>query len=153
MERGIVTHLLTATAAGEPMQSHQRIEIVPGVGIPGDRYATREGHWSDPQWPDQELTLVESELAEELGLAPELLRRNIVTIGANLEDLIGQDFTLGTARLRAVRICDPCAYLETLIRPGLFAQLNGRGGIRVEIVEGGAISIGDTINQMAPDAT
>ena len=35
------------------MQSHDAVRVEPGLGIAGDRYATGEGHWSDPRWPDQ----------------------------------------------------------------------------------------------------
>src|SRR5207302_7063210 len=60
-----------ARAAGEPMLAPAAVEVVTGVGIVGDRYATRRGHWSDPRWRDQQLTLVGQELLDELGLAPD----------------------------------------------------------------------------------
>lgn len=131
------------------MRSHKDVELVPGLGVPGDRYATKQGHWSDPQWPDQELTLVEEELAAELGVDAAVLRRNIVTRGVNLEDLIGQEFALGTSMVRGVRVCDPCIYLEGLTRPGLFAELAGRGGIRAAVVSRGTVSVGDSVVPVA----
>ena len=135
--------LLTAPAAGEPVRRHDSVLLVAGRGIEGDRYAEGLGHWSDPRWPDQQLTLVEAELADELGLDAALLRRNIVTRGLDLADLLGRTFRLGTATLRGVRPCDPCRYLETLTRPGLYASLGGRGGIRAEVLEGGTVKVGD----------
>jgi MOSC domain-containing protein YiiM len=141
-----VVGLFTAMAAGEPMLSHESVELVAGVGILGDRYATRRGHWSDPRWRDQQLTLVDMELIEELGLAPDALRRNIVTRGVDLHDLIGLEFGIGEAVMRAQRICAPCGYIGRLNRrPTLFAELKGRGGIRVSVVRGGAIRVGDQI--------
>lgn len=144
---GVVELLLAAVAAGEPMELRAEVQVLPGVGIPGDRYATGSGHWSDPRWPDQELTLVETELAEELSIDPILLRRNIVTRGVRLDDLIGKDFVLGSATLRGVRHCDPCRYLESTSRPGLFDELRGRGGLRARVINGGTIAVGDHIHQ------
>jgi hypothetical protein len=143
--RGTVRYLLTAPGAGLPVEHCESFELVPSVGIPGDRYATRTGHWSDRRWPDQECTLVEVELAEELGLDPALLRRNIVTRGVDLSALIGVEFFVGTAQLRGVRNCDPCRYLETLTRPGLYEALAGRGGLRAAILRGGVVRVGDRI--------
>lgn len=128
------------------MRAHESVEVVAGLGIPGDRYATRLGHWSDPQWRDQQLTLVSAELLEELGLEPQALRRNIVVRGMDLNDLIGLEFGIGEAVMRGQRICAPCGYIGRLNdRPGLFSELDGRGGIRVSVVGGGIIRVGDEL--------
>ncbi len=141
-----ISALFTAAAAGQPMDRRGSLEVVPGLGIPGDRYATRLGHWSDPKWRDQELTLVSAELLVELGLAEDALRRNIVTRGIDLDILIGLEFGIGTAVLQGRRLCAPCAYIGRLnARPGLFKALDGRGGIRVAIIGGGTISVGDEL--------
>ena len=142
----VVIGLFTAVAAGEPMRSHESVEVVAGLGIADDRYATRRGHWSDPRWRDQQLTLVDSELLDELGLAPHALRRNVVTQGIDLHDLIGLEFAIGDAVMRGQRICLPCGYIGRLNgRPSLLAELAGRGGIRVSVVRGGTIHVGDEI--------
>ena len=140
-----VVGLFTAPHAGAEMEAQPSVEVVAGLGIPGDRYATRLGHWSDPRWKDQELSLVGEELLAELGLEPGALRRNIVTRGIDLLDLIGLQFTIGTARFVGKRQCSPCKYIEGLTRPGLFGELGGRGGLRAAIVSTGRISIGDEL--------
>ena len=140
-----VIGLYTAVRAGAPIQSHTSVELVPGVGIAGDRYATRLGYWSDPRWPDQELTIVEAEVAEELGIDPGRLRRNIVTRGVRLAHVIGATFQIGNALLVGVRSCDPCRYLDGLTRPGLGHALHGRGGLRVHILRGGTIQVTDQL--------
>jgi MOSC domain-containing protein YiiM len=152
MDAPRVIGLFTAATAGEPMHSHESVEVARGLGISGDRYATRRGHWSDPKWRDQQLTLVGIELIEELGLAPDALRRNIVTRGIDLNDLVGLEFGIGDAVMRAQRICAPCGYIGRLNgRPGLFAELDGRGGIRVSVVGGGTIRVGDKIQVVELD--
>jgi hypothetical protein len=140
-----VVGLFTAPGAGEPMQRHASVIVAVGIGIPDDRYAKRTGHWSDPRWPDQELTFVEAELLRELQLPLESLRRNVVTRGIDLEDLIGSEFSIGSARLRGVRRCTPCGYIERLTRPDLLRQLADRGGLRAEVIEAGEFEIGDEI--------
>jgi hypothetical protein len=151
-QAGTVARLFVAVSAGEPMEARETVEVVPGVGIPGDRYATGEGHWSDPRWPDQEITLVEAELQDQLGLPPDGLRRNIVTRGIDLASLIGATFSIGTATFRGVRVCDPCRYIETLTREGLFGELAGRGGLRAAVLTAGVIRLGDPLRQQEEPA-
>ena len=138
--------IFVSTEAGAPMQQRPWVEVVPDVGILGDRYATRRGHWSDPRWREQQLTIIEAETADDLGLEPQQLRRNLVTRGVQLQGLLGLEFRIGGARLAGMLPCDPCNYLQDLLeRPGLLRALVGRGGIRVRVLEGGRISAGDEI--------
>src|SRR5437016_2634667 len=131
---GVIVGIFMAAQAGAPMESQVEVNVVAGRGIVGDRYATGHGYWSDPKWPDQQLTLVEAEAAEESGIPAEQLRRNLVTRGIALDSLIGVTFQCGEAVLRGVRRCDPCRYLETLTRPGLAQALGTRGGLRAEVL-------------------
>lgn len=140
-----VVGLFTAACAGVPVAPRAWVDVVPGVGIVGDRYATHHGHWSDPKWPDQEVTLVETEVAAEVGIDAGQLRRNVVTCGIRLDEVIGARFQIGDVVLVGVRRCDPCRYLESLLRPGLAQALMGRGGLRARIIRGGRIHVGDGI--------
>src|SRR4051812_39946844 len=107
-----VASLFIASTAGAPMTSCPSARVVAGLGMEGDRYREHTGHWSDPRWPDQELTLIEGETADALGIAAGLLRRNVVTRRERLTEVIGTDVRIGSALLRVVRPCDPCTYLE-----------------------------------------
>lgn len=146
MNRGSarVEALGLARAAAAPMERLPFLDLVAGVGVVGDRYAEGGGTWAD--WPDREVTLVEAETADDLGVDALLLRRNVVTRGADLAALEGRRFALGGALLEGVRPCDPCAHLESLVgKPGLKARLAGRGGLRARIVAGGRVSLGDPL--------
>jgi hypothetical protein len=134
-----------APGEGQPLELRPEVELVAGVGIAGDRYAVGDGTWSDPKYADKQLTFVEAEVAERVGFPAEAFRRNVVTRGIVLEELIGKTFRIGDTRIRGVRPCDPCAYLEGLLRPGLVRDMVGKGGLRAEILVGGAIHVGDTI--------
>lgn len=144
----MVAGLYVAGRAGEPVRSRRRVDVATGVGVVGDRYATGAGYWSDPRWPDQEVTLVEEEVADRLGLPAGLLRRNVVTRGVRLADLVGARFRFGGggAELRGVRPCDPCRHLEELLgRPGLARELRDCGGLRAEVAVAGRIALGDRV--------
>ena len=144
-EPGVVG-LYLAEQAGAPMQSRRAVEVAAGVGIVGDRYATRRGHWSEPRWREQQLTLIEAEVGDDLGFEVGLLRRNVVTRGVQLPGLLGLEFRIGEAVLAGVLPCEPCHYIETLLeRPGLLRALTGRGGLRARVLEGGEIAVGDAI--------
>jgi len=149
---GRVEAIFTAPEAGAPMEQQGSVVVVPGVGIVGDRYALGSGTWSDPRWPDQELTLFEAEVAEALGIEPYVPRRNIVLRGVSLYGLIGVRFRLGEALLLGVRPCAPCRYIER--RTGVAGLTQGlageRGGLRVRILEGGRIRLGDAIEVVGP---
>jgi len=146
---GTVVALYTAPSAGAPPRSQRAVELIAGKGIAGDRYLLGTGHWSDPRWPDQELTLVMAETAAALGLDAASLRRNIVTHGVDLDALIGVTFQLGQATLLGVRRCDPCRYIEQFTRPGAMHELATRGGLRAHIVAGGRVQVGDRIVLLA----
>jgi MOSC domain-containing protein YiiM len=62
-----------------------------------------------------------------------------------LNHLVGREFQIGEVRLRGMRLCEPCDYLEGLTTKGVLAGLIHRGGLRADIVSGGIIRVGDTI--------
>ena len=151
MPDGRVVELLIAPDAAAPMRSVTRVEAVAGLGLAGDRYAGGRGTFSG--WPGagRHVTLVAVEAAAEAGVAPADLRRNVVVAGVDLDRLVGVDFRLGDAVLRGVRRCEPCALLEERTgRPGLRAALEGRAGLRADVVAGGAVAVGDRVATVTP---
>ncbi len=139
---------VTPTAASLP-ESVNVVRAITGKGLEGDRYCSGQGSWS--HWPGngRQITLIESEVIGELeqllGISGAQIRRNIVTRGARLNDLVGIDFTIGEVLLKGVRLCEPCAHLEQLTVRGLAAALNNKGGLRADIIRGGIIRQGDAL--------
>jgi MOSC domain-containing protein YiiM len=131
---------------GEIMTPVREATARAGAGLEGDRYF-------DPgrDEPDREITLIESEAIEafvrefEISLDPSESRRNVVTRGVPLNDLVGREFTVGPVRLRGIRLCEPCDHLQRLTRPGVLKGLVHRGGLRAEILVGGPIRVGDLV--------
>jgi MOSC domain-containing protein YiiM len=153
---GRVVHIHVAASAGAPMVELETVEAIAGVGLDGDRYASQTGHWSPIARRGERLTLISNEeirrLAADYGvsLAPGESRRNITTEGIDLDTLLGRRFTIGTVVCQATRRCEPCTYLEELIDKEVIYALVHRAGIRVQILEGGTISVGDPIRPLEP---
>jgi hypothetical protein len=119
--------------------------VVGEAGLDGDRYAAGVGTFSAPGTSGRHVTLVEAEALEAAGVAFATARRNVVTRGIDLDALIGREFGLGSARLMGRRRCEPCAHLERLEGPGLLRPLVHRGGLRADVLEPGAVAVGDAV--------
>ena len=151
MTDGVVAGLFTAGGAGEDMRENEQVTLVTGVGIDGDRYASGSGKWSQTPATGRQVTLIEAEAIEAMRrdynveVRPADARRNILTRGVALNHLVGQEFTVGTARLRGVRLAEPCAYLASLTRPGVARGLVHRGGLRADVLEGAVVRLGDRV--------
>jgi MOSC domain-containing protein YiiM len=109
-------------------------------GVVGDRYET-----------SRNLTLVEAEALEGLltdtGLEVSAaeVRRQVLTRGIALNDLVGQRFRVGEVECVGEELCEPCNHLQSLTKPGVLRGLVHRGGLRADIVQGGRIAVGDEI--------
>lgn len=149
-----VIEILIAEGANLPMKSVSECHGVAGRGLEGDRYFLNIGTFSpNPQKPDFEITLIEKEciesFAKESGLpfAARDARRNIVTEGVRLNDLVGATFALGEVLLRGIRLCEPCTHLARVSYPETLAGLVHKGGLRAQIVRGGLIRVGAEIRR------
>ena len=146
---GSVEGLFIAERATRKMVSQAEVVAVADRGLEGDRYFHNRGSFS--HWPGRgrNATLIEAEVLASLpancAISAAQARRNIVTSGVRLNNLVGQYFQVGEVVLYGVRLCDPCFHLEKLTRPGVMAALAGRGGLRADIIEGGVIRVGDVI--------
>ena len=138
---GRVDAILTAPHAESPLRRVDRADAIAGRGLEGDRYFEGRGTFSGPG-RGYELTLVEAEALDSIGLAWEDARRNIVTRGIALNALVGRQFTIGPVECVGRRLAEPCAHLERLTRPGILRPLVHRAGLRADILRGGTISTG-----------
>ena len=149
---GTVTHIFTTPVAVRSLESRTEVRAVPGLGLDGDRYYNQCGTFSeDDSNHDRELTLIQIEhiegLKDSLGieLVPSEARRNIVTRGIALNDLVGSEFSVGAVKLRGIRLCEPCAHMEELAGKRVLQGLVHKGGLRAQIIEGGLIKVGDSV--------
>lgn len=121
-------------------------------GLIGDRYFDGCGTFSDaePVGPGRELTLIEKEVLDAVGLSAAEARRNLVTEGVRLNDLVGVTFQIGAVQVRGIRLCHPCAHLDKVTGRSLLKILENRGGLRAAILNDGFIRVGETVTLM-PD--
>ncbi|MEO1005590.1 MAG: MOSC domain-containing protein, partial [Cyanobacteria bacterium J06638_38] len=75
------------------------------------------------------------------------LRRNVVTEGVRLNELVNKCFFVGDTTLQGIRLCEPCKHLESLIGEEIVPKLMHRGGLRAKIVSGGVIHLDDKVNE------
>ena len=147
-----ISSIWIADNAGADLHSIKRAEVEQGRGIIGDRYHSGVGSFSRWSGSGRAITFIANEsivaVRTEFGIdvSGGLSRRNVITEGIDLGELIGRQFRIGTAEFKGNRACQPCRYLERLLEPGTFQALIRRGGIRAEIQESGAFSVGDVIH-------
>ncbi len=127
-----------------PLVEVPEIECVAGRGIKGDRFYDYKDDYKG------QITFFSFDIFEKLrlhfGLAdksPGALRRNVITSGIDLNDLIGEDFSIQGVQLRGTAHCRPCYWLDQAVGPGTEDFLQGNGGLRAQILTDGAITVGD----------
>ena len=123
-----------------------QINLVAGKGIIGDR------HFKDYNDPFNQLSIIESENIDEYNLKyksniPYLnFRRNIITKGIKLNDLVEKKIKIGSIELEVIDLCRPCRHLsEKLNRNDVIKEFLRKGGIRCRIINDGKIYLGDKI--------
>ncbi len=147
---GVVEQIAIAPVPHQLPEPVKRIEVLPGQGPVGDRKFVRE----PIERNGKDLTLIEAEaleaLASETGidLTHEESRRNVLTRGVRLNDLVGKRFRVGEVECIGVMLNEPCTHLESLTRPGVLRGLVHRGGLRANVLRGGTIALGDRVAEL-----
>ena len=122
------------------------IEVLANKGVIGDR------HFKDFNDPYCQLSLIESENIDYYNLKYGLdipyinFRRNIVTKGIQLNELVGKKLKIGKVNLKGIDLCRPCRHLtEMLSQDNILKEFLRRGGLRCQILSSSSINIGDDI--------
>ncbi len=153
MLKGEVVAIYVAGAATEMPTAVGEVQAIPGKGLAGDRYFDDAGTFSHLGRGGRDVTLIEGEALEglqrEYGIALDAAasRRNILTRGVALNDLVGREFRIGEVRLRGVRLCEPCQHLSELNGQNLLHGLLHRGGLRADVLTAGTIRAGDVLEE------
>lgn len=119
------------------------VQAVAGKGVEGDRHFHADGAPAG-----QALTLVAAESVEDVGLQPGETRRQVTVRGVDVNALVGKRFRVGEVECFGVELCEPCAHLEKMTRPGIIKELAHRGGINADILVGGVIRVGDEVVEL-----
>ncbi len=124
------------------MESVARVECVPGRGLRGDRFFDFKQDYKG------QVTFFAAETHERLCAAlavwdrdPGVLRRNIVTRGADLNALIGAEFEVQGVRFQGTEESAPCHWMNTAFAAGAEELLRGHGGLRARILTPGFLEV------------
>ena len=122
------------------------IDVLTDKGIVGDR------HFKEFNDPYSQLSLIESENIDSYNIKYGLniphvdFRRNIVTKGIQLNDLVGKKLLVGDVKLEVIDLCRPCRHLtEVLNQDNILKEFLRRGGLRCQVLSSSNIKIGDKI--------
>ena len=121
-------------------------DVIANKGVIGDR------HFKDYNDPYCQLSLIESENIDfyntKYGLNISYIdfRRNIVTKGVKLNNLVGKKFYVGTVEVEGIDLCRPCRHLnERLNQENIIKEFLRKGGLRCRILSSASIYINDLI--------
>jgi MOSC domain-containing protein YiiM len=123
-----------------PMIETPEIECVAGRGIRGDRYFDFKDDYKG------QITFFSLEVFDELcstmqiqACSPASARRNVMTRGVDLNELIGQGFEVQGVRFLGTEECRPCYWMDRAFAQGVQEFLKGRGGLRAKILTNGRL--------------
>jgi len=144
---GRVEAIYIGAEHGELPHAVESVQAIAGKGLEGNRYFDEGRH-------ESELTLIEAEALEALQaehgieLDGASSRRNVLTRGVRLNDLVGERFRIGELECRGIELCEPCLSLQSMTKPGIIDGLVHRAGLNAEILVGGELRRGDRVEQI-----
>lgn len=125
-----------------PMVERDELRLFAGRGIEGDRFFDFK-----PNYKGQ-ITFfageVHDDLCARLGVRdrpPSVFRRNVITRGVDLNELIGEEFEVQGVRFRGMAECTPCYWMDHAFGEGAEAALKDRGGLRAKILTDGVLRV------------
>lgn len=129
----------------------ERARLRAHKGIVGDRYfGTRHRFASVTFLAAESVERLETVLGGLLpgtgAFDPVLARRNVVTRGIDVEDLVHTVFTIdagaGPMRFRSLTRANPCAWMNGAYADGAHGAMRGHAGIRCEPLDDGELVVG-----------
>jgi len=121
-----------------PVRAVDKVECVAGSGLRGDRFFDHQ-----PDYGGQ-VSFFSQEVHDELcrnfqlrDVPPAVYRRNVVTHGCALNDLIGREFEVQGVRFFGYSECKPCYWMDRAVVAGAEKWLRGQGGLRARILSDG----------------
>ncbi len=148
-----IKEILIANNAKEKLYKIDTAELVQDKGIVGDRYYNCTGSFSEllKDKEDFHITFIEQEEIDifnqntGLNYTNDIFRRNVITEGIRLNDLVGKRFKINGIEFLGMRLCEPCKQLSEEIGEEFLKQMIHKAGLRAKILSSGTISTGDTI--------
>jgi MOSC domain-containing protein YiiM len=144
---GRVEAIFITPEHGELPAPVKRVQARADRGLEGNRYYWPEG--GAP--PGQAVTLIAAEAVEAvadeglMSMEPAALRRNVLTRGIDVNELVGKRFRIGDVECEGVELCEPCSSLESMTQLGVIKAFVHRAGLNADILNDGVINVGDAV--------
>ena len=130
----------------QKIQEVKTVKVIANQGIVGDR------HFKEFNDPFNQISRIESENIDYYNIKYGLnipyidFRRNIITKGIKLNDLVGKKLKIGSVVVEGMDLCRPCRHLnESLNQHNVLKEFLRKGGLRCQILTSSSINIGDKI--------
>jgi MOSC domain-containing protein YiiM len=124
-----------------PVHERETIDCVEGKGIAGDRFFEyRSGYKGQITFFAME---THEMMCKKFGkeLPASVYRRNVITQGFDLNELIGAEFEIQGIRFEGMEEAKPCYWMDTTFGHGAENALQGVGGLRAKILDGGELRL------------
>ena len=144
---GHVEGIFLTDTHGDLPQGVDRVHVIAGAGLVGNRYFYADGDAP----PGGAVTLIAAEgleaFVDETGISVTAAetRRNVLTRGIDVNALVGERFRIGDVECVGVELCEPCAHLQSLTKPGVLKGLVHRAGLNADVLNDGEIAVGDAV--------
>ena len=142
----MIKAIFIAPQTNSSQQNVNKINVIARKGIIGDR------NYDQHRWPGQNITLIEIENINNFNnnyqqkVSIKDTRRNLITEGVLLNELVGQEFSIGSIKLLGTELCEPCHSLSEKLASKLVSKLQvlkaftNKAGIRATILTSGEIT-------------
>ena len=144
---GLVEAIFVTSESGDLPAPVDRVRAYAGRGLEGNRY-----YWDNGDAPSgRAVTLIAAEAMDavsregDISIEPAATRRNVLTRGIDVNELVGKRFRIGDVECEGVELCEPCAHLESMTQPGVIKAFVHRGGLNADILSDGEIAVGDPV--------
>ncbi|WP_394182391.1 MOSC domain-containing protein [Marinomonas posidonica] len=150
----MIQAIFVAKKAKQAQIEIEAVKVDAGKGIVGDRYYGKKGN----DGPNitfvalEEIHAFNENFEQRITLSD--TRRNVVTYGVSLNDLVGKRFRIGDAEFYGVELCEPCALLgkrlatEEMSAAQVVKAWLHKGGLRADVVRSGVLRVGMPIEQL-----
>ena len=124
-----------------PMVEVDSVECVAGKGLVGDRFFDWKKDYKG------QVTFFSHEVYERLceqfnvlGVPPSVFRRNLITRGVDLNELIRQEFEVKGVRFLGTQESAPCYWMNQAFAEGAEEAMKGFGGLRAKVLSDGVLT-------------
>jgi MOSC domain-containing protein YiiM len=147
---GRVEGIYVTEVSGAVPEAVESVDAVAGGGLRGNRYFFADGNAP----PGRAITLIAAEALEAfeaetaIPLSAAESRRNVLVRGIDVNALVGRRFRVGGVECEGVELCEPCAHLQGMTRPGVLEGMVHRAGLNADVLSDGEIAVGDAVDEL-----